>query len=137
MDIEVSWQQVLLMTTVFSVLAVMVTIIAVPWVVSRLPHDYFSRPQRSVWRESSPEPIWARVVGVLKNILGALLVVLGLVMLITPGQGLITLFAGLLLMNFPGKYRLERWLMLRPGIYRGLNWLRRRRQQLPFDPPAL
>jgi hypothetical protein len=36
-------------------------------------------------------------------------------------------------MNFPGKYHLERWLVLRPGVLKGLNWLRRRQGQLPFD----
>jgi hypothetical protein len=69
----------------------------------------------------------------LKNLLGLLLVVLGLIMLVTPGQGIVTLLIGLLLMNFPGKYHLERWLVLRPGVLKGLNWLRRRQGQLPFD----
>jgi hypothetical protein len=63
------------------------------------------------------------------------LVLLGLVMLVTPGQGILTLLSGLLLMNFPGKYRLEQWLVLRPGILRALNWLRRRRNQPAFDAP--
>ena len=43
---------------------------------------------------------------------------------------------GLLLMNFPGKYRLERWLLRRPGVLGALNWLRGRRGLPPFDPPA-
>jgi hypothetical protein len=49
---------------------------------------------------------------------------------------LLTLLVGLLVMNFPGKYQLERWLVLRPGVLRGLNWLRRRRDHAPFDTPA-
>ena len=57
-------------------------------------------------------------------------------MLVTPGQGLLTLLAGLLLMNFPGKYQLERWLVSRRGVLTALNWLRRRSGQVPFDPPA-
>ncbi len=123
-------------STVITLLAVAVTIVAVPWVVGRLPEDYFKRPRRHVWRTLSREPLWAQIFTVVKNLLGALLVLLGLVMLVTPGQGVLTLLAGLLLMNFPGKYRLERWLVQRPGILRGLNWLRRRRGQAPFEPPA-
>jgi len=63
------------------------------------------------------------------------LVLLGVIMLVTPGQGLLTLLIGLLLLNFPGKYRLERWLVLRPGVLRGLNWLRRRHGEPPFEAP--
>jgi zinc transporter ZupT len=136
MDLGFDWQQLLLWGTGLSLVAVIGTIIGVPWVVTRLPHDYFSRPRRAVWRETADEPVFALVLGVLKNLLGALLVMLGLVMLVTPGQGLLTLLVGLLVMNFPGKYQLERWLVLRPGVLRGLNWLRSRRDQAPFDTPA-
>jgi hypothetical protein len=130
------WQQLLLWGTGLSLVAVIGTIIGVPWVVTRLPHDYFSRPRRAVWRETADEPVFALVLGVIKNLLGAILVLLGLVMLVTPGQGLLTLLVGLLVMNFPGKYQLERWLVLRPGVLRGLNWLRSRRDHAPFDTPA-
>ena len=135
MDTGFDWQQLLLAATGLSLLAMIATVIAVPWVVIRLPQDYFSRAQRSPWRESATESVLEKFLGVLKNILGAVLVLLGAVMLITPGQGLLTLLAGLLLMNFPGKYKLERWLVARPGILRALNWLRRRRNQPPFEAP--
>lgn len=136
MDVGLDVEQLLLWATGLSVVAMIGALIGVPWVVTRLPHDYFSRPERAVWRESSGEPVFAMILGMLKNLLGLLLVLLGIVMLVTPGQGLLTLLAGLLLMNFPGKYQLERWLVLRPGVLRGLNWLRGRRQQPPFDAPA-
>jgi hypothetical protein len=123
--------------TGLSVLALVATVVGVPWVVARLPHDYFSRKARAVWRRSADEPLLALVLGVLKNILGGILLVLGLIMLVTPGQGLLTILIGLLLMNFPGKYVLERWLVLRPGVLRALNWLRRRRGQRPFERPNL
>lgn len=129
-------EQLALWATGLSLLGVVGSLIGIPWVVARLPRDYFNRPQRSPWRESTGEPLLALLMGVLKNILGALLVLLGLVMLVTPGQGLLTLLVGLLLMNFPGKYQLERWLVLRPGVLTALNWLRERRNQPPFEPPA-
>jgi hypothetical protein len=132
----VEWEQLLLWGTGLSVVAVIATLIGVPWVVTRLPGDYFVRERREAWHESSGEPLFALVLGVLKNLLGFMLVVLGVIMLVTPGQGLLTLLAGLLLMNFPGKYRLERWLVRRPGVMRALNWLRGRRHQQPFDPPS-
>jgi hypothetical protein len=123
--------------TGLSLLAVVATVVGIPWVVTRLPHDYFSRPAREVWRSSADEPLLAMVFGVMKNVLGAVLLVLGLIMLVTPGQGLLTILIGLLLMNFPGKYRLERWLVLRPGVLKALNWLRRRNGQQPFERPHM
>jgi amino acid transporter len=135
MEFPLDWQQLLLWASAMSVVAVIATLIGVPWVVARLPHDYFSQPQRAVWRKTNGEPLFALVLGMLKNLLGALLVLLGVIMLVTPGQGILTLLAGLLLMNFPGKYQLERWLVLRPGVLRALNWLRNRGGHAPFDTP--
>lgn len=119
-----------------SLLGVAAAVVGVPWVVARLPSDYFNQPQRAVWREWGGEPWFALLLGGIKNLVGALLVLLGLIMLVTPGQGLLTLLVGLLLMNFPGKYRLERWLVGRRGVLAALNWLRRRGGHLPFEPPT-
>ena len=137
MNIEWDWQQVALWAVGFSLATVVATILAVPWVVMRLPQDYFSRPRRVALRKSAGHPLLASMLSVGKNLIGVVLLLLGLVMLVTPGQGLLTLLAGLLLMNFPGKYRLERWLVLRPGMLRGLNWLRSRQHQPPFDTPEV
>jgi len=136
MEFLLEWREPLLWASGLSVVAVIATVVGLPWVVTRLPRDYFARAQRVPWRASSGEPAFALVMQVLKNVLGFLLVLLGLVLLLTPGQGLLTLFIGLMLMNFPGKYRLERWLVLRPGVLGGLNWLRRKRGYPPFDGPG-
>ena len=128
-------QQLMVWASVLSLGALLGTLIGVPWVVTRLPQNYFARQQREVWRESSGEPLFALLLGLLKNLLGLVLVILGIVMLLTPGQGLLTLLVGLLLLNFPGKFQLERWLVSRPGVMRALNWLRQRSQQAPFDAP--
>jgi hypothetical protein len=135
MDMLSNWQQLLLWASGLSLLAVVATIVAVPWLVTRLPSDYFARPERVAWRQSSAEPGLAILIGLLKNLLGLVLIVLGFIMLLTPGQGILTLLAGLLLLNFPGKYHLERWLVLRPGVLRALNWLRRKRGHPPFEAP--
>ena len=129
------WQEPLLWASGLSLLAAVATIFAMPWMVTRLPKDYFARAERTAWREPSVGPILALIFSTVKNVLGLLLVLLGLIMLVTPGQGILTLLIGLLLMNFPGKYRVERWLVLRPGVLRGLNWLRNRSGQQPFDKP--
>jgi len=129
-------EMLLLWASGLSLAGLVATVMGVPWVVVRLPHDYFNQSHRAVWRYRGDEPWYALLLGGIKNLVGALLVLLGVVMLVTPGQGLLTLLVGLLLMNFPGKYRLERWLVGRRGVLAALNWLRARGGHQPFDPPA-
>ena len=101
--------ELVLWGTLLSVGTLLAIMVLVPLVLARLPANYFNQPRRHSLRERGGNAgSW--LLTVLKNLLGAALVVLGLVMLFTPGQGLVTLLAGLLLMNFPGKYRLERRL---------------------------
>ncbi len=121
--------------TVFSLGTLLAVIVVVPWVVARLPVDYFSQPRRHKLQHPGGSAMgWLGVV--LKNLLGAALVALGLLMLFTPGQGLVTLLTGLLLMNFPGKYRLERALVARESVFRAFNWFRSRHGRPPFEPPS-
>lgn len=135
MNMDIDWSVVAWWATGLSLLALVATAIGVPWAVSRLPYDYFSSTERHVWRSRPNAPVTALLLGVVKNVFGGLLVFLGVVMLFTPGQGLLTILIGMLLLNFPGKYRLERWLVLRPGVLRGLNWLRHRHGRRPFEAP--
>jgi len=135
MDDLSQWRPFLLWASGFSLLTLAATLAAVPWVVSRLPADYFSRPRRTSWRLGARVSVVGLAVVLVKNAIGVVLVVLGFIMLFTPGQGLLTLLTGLLLMNFPGKYRLERWLVMRAGVLRSLNWLRRRGGHPPLEAP--
>ena len=125
--------ELVLWGTALSVLSLVAVIIAVPWVVSRLPVDYFSSQHRHPLREQMG--ITAMIMALLKNLLGMVLVLLGLVMLFTPGQGLLMTLVGLLIMNFPGKYRLERALVAREGVFKGLNWMRSKQSLPPFESP--
>jgi hypothetical protein len=133
-DIDLQW--LLGWATLLSLGTLVAVLIAVPWVVARLPADYFANPRREPWRGVGGAPLAAIALGLAKNVLGLCLVLLGVLLLFTPGQGLLTLLAGLLLMNFPGKYRFERWLVNNTGVLKPLNWLRRRRGQEPFRAPA-
>jgi hypothetical protein len=76
--------------------------------------------------EAIQTPLLVLPMLILKNILGVLFVLLGIVMIFTPGQGLLTIFAGLLLMNFPGKRRLELAIVSRPAIAKAIQWIRKK-----------
>ncbi|MCO6413402.1 MAG: hypothetical protein J5I92_11745 [Thiogranum sp.] len=106
-----------------------------PLLVIRIPADYFSHPQREPLATSARHPLIRLTLAGAKNLLGGVLVLAGLLMLVTPGQGLLTLLAGLVIMNYPGKFALERWLITRPRVLPAINWLRRRRGHPPLQAP--
>lgn len=122
------------MTTAVGVAGValsLVSLLILPWFFARLPADYFNNMDRHRWGGMTPGQ-WLRRF--LRNVFGLGLLVLGIVMLVVPGQGLLTMIAGIVLIDFPGKYALERSLARRPRVERAINWLRQRSGQPPIDP---
>ncbi len=118
-----------------SVITFVATLLIVPWLIIRLPSDYFMREKRVPVVLRKRHPVIQITLLILKNMLGAILVLGGIAMLVMPGQGLLTIVLGLTLINFPGKYRLERWLIRRRSIHRSINWLRRKRGHEPIVVP--
>lgn len=119
------YQGVLWWTFAISLALFLLTPLAVAWLLVRLPADYFAAKTRHrTTQKMAAMPRLALLAA--KNVLGAVLVVAGLVMLVVPGQGLLTIAAGLMLLDFPGKFRLERWFATRPQVWRSINWVRRR-----------
>jgi hypothetical protein len=109
--------------------------IAVPWIVSRLPKDAFSNLKRPGWLERQPTTV--RIpLRLMKNVLALVLIILGVAMLVLPGQGILAILLGVMLGDFPGKLKLQRWLLARPKVMKSLNWLRRKFSKPPLDPPA-
>jgi hypothetical protein len=112
--------------TAFSVALFIGSIIAVPWLVARIPTDYFiaTGSGQNEFRKQSPTASlqWR----ILKNVIGVVLLVAGAAMLILPGQGLLTILLGVMLVDFPGKRRLELLIIRRPSIRRVVGWIRRR-----------
>ena len=53
-------------------------------------------------------------------------------MLVLPGQGLFTIFIGLILSNYPGKYFIEKRIVSIPTIINSINWLRRKSNKDPI-----
>lgn len=108
----------------FAVVSLLVSVVISVVVILMLPVDYFRHPTiPGVLKIQLPAPFGV-VVMVVINLLGFCCALIGLVLLFLPGQGLLMILVGLLLVNFPGKYRLERWLIMRPGILPVVNRLR-------------
>jgi hypothetical protein len=117
---------------VVSMVMFVVGLIVVPWIVVKLPADYFVPGKRRPLINHSQHPVLRLMILVAKNVLGGVLLVAGVAMLVLPGQGLLTILMGLMLLNFPGKWRLERYIVSRPAILGSMNWLRARQGREPL-----
>jgi len=115
-----------------SILTFLAFLIIVPILIVRIPSDYFShgRFQKRLWTNHHLALRMILLIG--KNILGCIFIAAGLLMLLLPGQGLLTILAGIMLLDFPGKHRLVRWIVARPQVLQTLNWLRRRAGKSPL-----
>ncbi|MBN2031682.1 MAG: hypothetical protein JW836_00275 [Deltaproteobacteria bacterium] len=127
-----SHETVFLLIAGASLLTFAAALAIVPWVVVRIPADYFAdqrRPETFKIRRHPPVA-WLLLV-IVKNFFGGVFVVSGIIMLVLPGQGVLTILLGIALINFPGKFRLERWIVSRGPTLRFINHLRRKRGR-PF-----
>lgn len=109
-----------------------ISLFLVPFLVARIPADYFNHKKRHSKKPEKYPPVIRIIVLLLKNILGLVLFLAGILMLVLPGQGLFTMFVGILMMNFPGKYKLERRVVEFAPILKSINWLRRRTGNEPL-----
>jgi hypothetical protein len=91
-------------------------------VLIRLPENYLGASGAAHSQRARHGPAYW-VCFVPKTLLGVVLVVVGIVIPI-PGEGLLTVFAGLSLLEFPGKRRLLTKALGRPAVLRSINRLR-------------
>jgi hypothetical protein len=124
-DLEWSWSMGL-WAALLALSVVVVSSAVVLFALVKLPATYF-------WAPAPPSPSadgplvlrWA--VWISKNLLGGVAALLGILLSLPgiPGPGLLLIFVGLTLIDFPGKHRLERKLVARPRVLQAINWLRK------------
>ena len=128
-----TWRSVLLGALIF-VGTFFINLGIVSFILVKIPANHFSKTRKTkFW--SGPHPMLhaAGVVG--KNIGGLLLVAVGVVLSLpgVPGQGLLTVLLGIMLLDFPGKHRMEQKLLSRPSIVNAINKLRARFGEKPLE----
>ena len=96
-------------------------VMAVPWMVRRMPIDWFSREPADFRTRLSTAPVST----VLRNGLGGALLLLGVALLFLPGQGVLTLVLGVVLTDLPVRDRGLRWIGQRPRLAATLQKWRR------------
>lgn len=127
-----SHEAILTWLTAASTVTFVVSLIVVPFVIVRIPSDYFAheRDYRKLWADQ--HLVVRGVLVIAKNLLGYILVAGGIFMLVLPGQGVLTILVGIMFLNFRGKYELERWIVSRRPVLRSINWVRRHAGQAPL-----
>ena len=129
-------QQLIEQTGDLSLVILVITIIALPLVVKKLSEDYFVSEKREPARETRKNPLVWGLLTALKNLVGLVLILAGIIMLVLPGQGTVTILIGLAISNFPGKYKIERKIASQPAVGKTLNKIRKLTDSPPLAFPT-
>ncbi len=114
-----------------SFLVFIFSLISIKWLVALIPSDYFIEVKRNKYQSSYPLTWLISII--IKNIVGYILIIGGILMLVLPGQGLFTIIIGLMLSNYPGKYFIERKFIAIPSVLKTINWLRKKSNKPPLE----
>ncbi len=115
------------MITTLSLLFALLSVLGVVWFIAKLPADFFQRPRHHRHLiDPNRYPNLHFVYTMVRNILGLVLILAGIVMLVLPGQGVLTIIMGLIVADFPQKERWLRRLTASHTVKKGLNLIRRK-----------
>ena len=106
---------------------------AIAIVMVKIPANYFSSHYVRDFLPGSPWLVrWGAVVA--KNVLGVFLIGLGIILSLpgVPGQGILTILLGLIMLDIPGKRPLEAWIIKRPAVLSAVNNFRLRYNKPPL-----
>jgi hypothetical protein len=129
-EIIVPYKDLIIWLGLISMVIFFFSLLSIKWLVGMIPEDYFIRNGESKTKSNNPV-LWYFVL-IFKNLFGYTLIFGGIMMLILPGQGLFTIIIGLLLSNYPGKYKIEKKVIAIPSVLRSINWLRKKTNKPPI-----
>jgi len=126
-------ESLLLILGIISVLFFIITLTVIPWLILQIPEDYFTEDKRHPLLNEMHHPLIKIILLILKNLTGAFFLLLGVALLVLPGQGLLTILLGMVLIDFPGKYKLQRWFVQHQSILHSINLLRKKGNRPPIQ----
>ena len=129
-DLVDEYKSVIFWLSLLSFLIFIFSLVSIKWLVALIPIDYFVYKKNSKFKTKYPFT-WL-ISMIIKNIIGYLLIIGGMLMLVLPGQGLFTIFIGLMMSNYPGKYYIEKKIIAIPSILKTINWLRKKSNKEPI-----
>ena len=125
------WSWLIPWLFVLSVVAFIGSIIGVWFVLIRLPEDYLTR-EREPLSNGPRRSLGQLTRKITLNVAGVVFLLAGIVMLLTPGQGILSIFVGITLTDFPGKRKLVRRILARPKVLNAINKLRKKSNKPPL-----
>ena len=111
--------------------------IVLAWLfIVKIPTDYLTNDQPRVRTYRSGHPIMGAILWVGKNAFGVLLAISGFIMLFIPGQGLLFIFLGITLVDFPGKKHWVRRMVGWRNTLKIINQVRCKAGEAPLESPV-
>jgi hypothetical protein len=124
--------EVLKWCAIVSVITFVGSLIIIPWIIIRLPSDFFIT-RKTIWNGAKRHhPALFIALLIIKNCIGILLLATGTIMLVMPGQGLLTIAIGIGMINFPRKHIFLSRIVQYPSVLKTLNWIRKKSHHPPF-----
>ncbi|WP_413935761.1 PGPGW domain-containing protein [Nitrospira sp. BLG_1] len=115
--------ETLVTLTALSIVFFVGSLIAIPFILVRLPTDFFDTRVPRRWMENH-HPVLRLLGHLAKNVVGAIFVFAGFLMLFLPGQGILTMLIGITMLDFPGKRKLEAKMIGQPAVLNAINGMR-------------
>ncbi len=129
--LEVVPAEVLVKLTIASLVGFVGTLVAIPFILVRLPPEYFDERHPRTWMQDH-HPVLRLLGHIVKNAAGVVFLLAGFAMLFLPGQGILTMLIGISMLDFPGKRHLEAKFIGRPSVLHAINALRAKFGKPPF-----
>ena len=107
-----------------SIAILIISALSIGYFIKKIQHDYFLNDKRGIPDYKNKNPVFWVITLALKNIIGYCLIMGGILMLVLPGQGLLTILVGLMLSDYPGKFKLEKRIIKTNLILKTINWYR-------------
>jgi len=117
--------ETLVTLTALSVVFFVGSLIAIPFILVRLPTDFFDTRVPRRWMEDH-HPVLRLLGHLVKNVVGTIFLFAGFLMLFLPGQGILTMLIGVTMLDFPGKRKMEAKMIGQPAVLSTINNMRQK-----------
>jgi hypothetical protein len=108
---------------ILSILIFVFSIFGLRLFIIAIPSDYFINKKRVSALKNRSILLWIIYI-VFKNIIGYVFIIMGLVALVLPGQGILMILIGLMMSDYPKKFDLEKKIITIKTVRKGINWIR-------------
>ena len=123
---SLTWNDILVAAGLF-LASVIISFVGLAIAAVKIPKNYFSSHYR---QDFLPDSSWIVRWGatIAKNVLGVILIALGVVLSLPgiPGPGILSILIGLIMLDIPGKRPLEFRIIKLPKVLSSINGLRKK-----------